>query len=285
MMHTLSPTADPATDIDDVARLISPDGERIADRGARSLGRRCRRRTPCAASIATWCSCDASTPRASPCSARVSSDCGHRARARRRRRSERLARFRSDDFVFPSYREIGVNFVRGAVAGGLRARVARRGALDVQPVRHQHGDAADHHRRADRCTLSVTRWASSIDGTDQVAAAYFGDGATSQGDVNEAMVFASSFRAPVVFVCTNNQWAISEPVDRPGEVPDRGPRAGVRHPEPARRRQRRPGVPRGDALGRRPRPHRKRTRLHRGRDLPHGPAHDLGRPDALPGQG
>ena len=50
------------------------------------------------------------------------------------------------------------------------------------------------------------------DGADSVAVAYFGDGATSEGDVNEAMVFAASFQAPVVFFCQNNHWAISEPV-------------------------------------------------------------------------
>ena len=44
MMHTLSPTAEPATDIDDVARLVTPDGERIADRELDPLGRRHRRR-------------------------------------------------------------------------------------------------------------------------------------------------------------------------------------------------------------------------------------------------
>ena len=88
-----------------------------------------------------------------------------------------------------------------------------------------------------------------IDGTDQVAAAYFGDGATSQGDVNEAMVFASSFRAPVVFVCTNNQWAISEPVTVQAKFPIAGRAPGLRHPEHAGGRQRRPRVPRGDALG------------------------------------
>jgi 2-oxoisovalerate dehydrogenase E1 component alpha subunit len=60
------------------------------------------------------------------------------------------------------------------------------------------------------------------DGTDQVSVAYFGDGASSQGDVNEAMVFASSFGAPVVFVCTNNQWAISEPVTVQAKFPIAG---------------------------------------------------------------
>jgi pyruvate dehydrogenase E1 component alpha subunit len=51
-----------------------------------------------------------------------------------------------------------------------------------------------------------------LQGVDSAAVAYFGDGATSKGDVHEAMVFAASFAAPVVLFCQNNQWAISEPV-------------------------------------------------------------------------
>ena len=49
--------------------------------------------------------------------------------------------------------------------------------------------------------------------------AYFGDGATSQGDVNEAFVFASVFNAPIVFFCQNNQWAISEPLEKQSRIP------------------------------------------------------------------
>jgi pyruvate dehydrogenase E1 component alpha subunit len=49
--------------------------------------------------------------------------------------------------------------------------------------------------------------------------AYFGDGATSQGDVNEAFIWASVFNAPVVFFCQNNQWAISEPLERQSRIP------------------------------------------------------------------
>jgi pyruvate dehydrogenase E1 component alpha subunit len=49
--------------------------------------------------------------------------------------------------------------------------------------------------------------------------AYFGDGATSQGDVNEAFIFASVFNAPVVFFCQNNQWAISEPIEKQSRIP------------------------------------------------------------------
>jgi len=54
---------------------------------------------------------------------------------------------------------------------------------------------------------------------DAAVVAYFGDGATSQGDVNEAFIWASVFNAPVVFFCQNNQWAISEPIERQSRIP------------------------------------------------------------------
>jgi pyruvate dehydrogenase E1 component alpha subunit len=54
-------------------------------------------------------------------------------------------------------------------------------------------------------------WAARYRRTDQVVLTFFGDGATSEGDFHEAMNFAGVYRAPVVFVCQNNQWAISIP--------------------------------------------------------------------------
>ena len=48
---------------------------------------------------------------------------------------------------------------------------------------------------------------------------FFGDGASSQGDVNEAFIWASVFNSPVVFFCQNNQWAISEPLERQTRIP------------------------------------------------------------------
>ncbi|MDF2806061.1 MAG: pyruvate dehydrogenase (acetyl-transferring) component subunit alpha, partial [Cellulosimicrobium sp.] len=54
---------------------------------------------------------------------------------------------------------------------------------------------------------------------DAAVVTYFGDGATSQGDVNEALVFAAVNNAPVVFFCQNNQWAISEPTTKQSRVP------------------------------------------------------------------
>ena len=60
---------------------------------------------------------------------------------------------------------------------------------------------------------------AAVGGRRRRAIAYFGDGATSEGDVNEAIVFAASFDAPVVFFCQNNQWAISEPVGLQSKQP------------------------------------------------------------------
>jgi 2-oxoisovalerate dehydrogenase E1 component alpha subunit len=54
---------------------------------------------------------------------------------------------------------------------------------------------------------------------DTAVLAFFGDGASSQGDVNEAFVWSAAGNLPVVFFCQNNQWAISEPVERQSRVP------------------------------------------------------------------
>lgn len=54
-------------------------------------------------------------------------------------------------------------------------------------------------------------WAFKLRKEPRVAVTFFGDGATSEGDFHEAMNFASTFQVPLVFICQNNQWAISVP--------------------------------------------------------------------------
>ena len=54
-------------------------------------------------------------------------------------------------------------------------------------------------------------WAARYRKTDRVAMVFFGDGATSQGDFHEGLNFAAVFQTPTIFVCQNNQWAISIP--------------------------------------------------------------------------
>jgi 2-oxoisovalerate dehydrogenase E1 component alpha subunit len=118
---------------------------------------------------------------------------------------------REDDFVFSSYRENGVAYCRGVDLTDI-VRVWRGNASagwDPYSI-----NMATPQIIIGAQTLHATGYAMGIqnDGADSVAITYFGDGATSEGDVNEAMVFAASFQAPVIFFCQNNHWAISEPV-------------------------------------------------------------------------
>lgn len=67
--------------------------------------------------------------------------------------------------------------------------------------------------------LQLDGLVGNTEGPNAAAIAYHGDGASSQGDVNEAYVFAASYNAPVVFFCQNNQWAISEPIALQSRIP------------------------------------------------------------------
>jgi len=57
-------------------------------------------------------------------------------------------------------------------------------------------------------------WAAKYRKKDEVAMAFFGDGATSEGDFHEGLNFAAVFQVPAVFVCQNNHWAISIPLSK-----------------------------------------------------------------------
>jgi 2-oxoisovalerate dehydrogenase E1 component alpha subunit len=127
------------------------------------------------------------------------------------------------DMVFPTYREHGVAWCRGL--DPLRLLALFRGLSNCG------WDPAEHNFHLYTIvigsqTLHAAGYAMGIQrdgvlGTGNAAAAiaYFGDGATSQGDVNESFVFASVFNAPIVFFCQNNQWAISEPLEKQSRIP------------------------------------------------------------------
>jgi pyruvate dehydrogenase E1 component alpha subunit len=57
-------------------------------------------------------------------------------------------------------------------------------------------------------------WGMKLKGEPSVAACYFGDGASSEGDFHESLNLAGVVKAPVIFVCQNNQWAISTPLSK-----------------------------------------------------------------------
>ena len=143
---------------------------------------------------------------------------------------------RGEDFAFPSYREHGVAFQRGVDLPQMLTifRGLKHGAWDPKEHNfHLYTLVIGAH------TLHATGYAMGMDRDGLVASGdpandgavicYFGDGATAQGDVNEALVFASVYNAPVVFFCQNNQWAISEPTTRQTKVPiaDRGRGHGI----------------------------------------------------------
>jgi pyruvate dehydrogenase E1 component alpha subunit len=113
-----------------------------------------------------------------------------------------------EDWVFPSFRETGVyaaldyplDLLYRYWAGDERGMVSPP-ELNFLPactvvsaqIPHAVGAAMAARYRGDRAAIVV----------------YFGDGATSKGDFHEALNIAGVFRLPIVFVCQNNQWAIS----------------------------------------------------------------------------
>jgi 2-oxoisovalerate dehydrogenase E1 component alpha subunit len=126
------------------------------------------------------------------------------------------------DMAFPTYREHGVAWCRGV--DPIKLLELYRG------VSHGGWDPAEHNFHLYTIvigaqTLHATGYAMGIQRDGQVGEdgeaviVYFGDGAISQGDVNEAFIWASVFNAPVVFFCQNNQWAISEPLERQSRIP------------------------------------------------------------------
>jgi len=130
---------------------------------------------------------------------------------------------RPQDMAFPTYREHGVLFCRGIdpiMPLGL-FRGVDQGGWDPNQYKFNMYTIVIGAQ-----TLHATGYAMGITmdgkvgGDDgEAVIAYFGDGATSQGDVNEAFVWASVFHAPLVFFCQNNQYAISEPLERQTRVP------------------------------------------------------------------
>jgi pyruvate dehydrogenase E1 component alpha subunit len=128
---------------------------------------------------------------------------------------------RKQDYAFPGYREHGVGWCRGVKPLQVMSqfRGVDQGGWDPNEVGMQLYTIVIGNQ-----VLMGTGYAMGItlDGDvgtgdpdrDAAVAAFFGDGATAQGDVNESFVFAGVNNAPIVFFCQNNQWAISEPNER-----------------------------------------------------------------------
>jgi pyruvate dehydrogenase E1 component alpha subunit len=123
-----------------------------------------------------------------------------------------------DDMAFPTYREHGVAWVRGVDPLDVISlfRGVDNGGWD--PV--ATGFNLYTVVIGAQC-LHATGYAMGVqrDSADTAVLAFLGDGATSQGEVNESLIWAATFSAPVVFFCQNNQYAISVPIERQSRVP------------------------------------------------------------------
>ncbi|TDD96077.1 pyruvate dehydrogenase (acetyl-transferring) E1 component subunit alpha [Actinomadura rubrisoli] len=125
---------------------------------------------------------------------------------------------RDGDWLFPTYRESMALVARGIDPVEVLALLRGDAHCGYDPRRHHV---------APQCTPLATQTvhaaglahAEHRKGTGRVALACVGDGATSEGDFHEALNFAAVFKAPVVFLVQNNQYAISVPLERQTAAP------------------------------------------------------------------
>ena len=143
---------------------------------------------------------------------------------------------RRQDTIFPSYREHAVTRIRGVDPVDILKvmRGISHGGWD--PTDSKNGNTRIYTLVLGSQTLHAAGYGMGLafDGKtgsgdperDEAVVVYYGDGASSQGDVHEAMVFAASYDAPVLFFLQNNHWAISVPVETQSKVPLVGRGAG-----------------------------------------------------------
>ncbi len=124
-----------------------------------------------------------------------------------------IAALRSSDWMVPAFRETAAEIWRGrspesiiVYNNGFNEGGEIPEDLKNLPISVPVGSQILH-------AVGVG-WAAKYRGTDEVVMTFFGDGATSEGDFHEALNFAGVFQPSVVFVCQNNHWAISIPVNK-----------------------------------------------------------------------
>ncbi|MCG8924727.1 pyruvate dehydrogenase (acetyl-transferring) E1 component subunit alpha [Lentzea sp. CC55] len=130
---------------------------------------------------------------------------------------------RETDMAFPSYREHGIAWTRGISPTELLGifRGTDQGTWDPVEKRFHPYTIVIGNQVLNAAGYAMGQKFDGKVGDDEGEATmcFFGDGATSQGDVHEGFVWAAVYDAPLVFFCQNNQWAISEPTERQSRLP------------------------------------------------------------------
>ncbi len=124
---------------------------------------------------------------------------------------------RPSDMLFPSYRQQGLQFVRGAKLVELMCQLLSN-TRDMckgrqLPVMYHSVPGRLFSISGNLATQfpQAVGWAmaAAIKGEDDVAASWIGEGSSAEADFHHALLFASVYRAPVILNVVNNQWAIS----------------------------------------------------------------------------
>jgi len=124
-----------------------------------------------------------------------------------------VANLKPADWYIPAYREVPADLWRGRSMESVL----------LYNAGFNEGIQIDEHQNNLPISIPVgsqilhavgIAWGIKYRSEDSVAMTFFGDGATSQGDFHEGLNFAGVYRLPVIFVCQNNQWAISVPVHK-----------------------------------------------------------------------
>ena len=185
------------------------------------------------------------------------------------------------DWIFPSYRESAIGLLRGMPPATILSWWRGHPAGWWNPL---------DYNLASICVPIATQvphaaglaWGKKLRGEQRVALTFFGDGATSEGAFHEGANFAGVMRAPLVLLCSNNQWAISTPLSAQTAAPTLADKA-IGYGMPGIR------VDGGDVLAvyEAARDAVARARagegptLHRGGHVPDGAARDRRRPERL----
>jgi 2-oxoisovalerate dehydrogenase E1 component len=149
-----------------------------------------------------------------------------------------VAALRPDDWILPVHRNLAVFTGRDLDLGLLfRQLLGRAGGITGGRDRTFHFGALDQrivgmisHLGAMAPVADGLGLAAALRGEDRVAAVLVGDGATSEGDVHEAMNLAAVWALPVLFVVENNQWGLSTPAADQyacADLADRAPGYGM----------------------------------------------------------
>ena len=137
------------------------------------------------------------------------------------------------DFIAPLHRDLGVFLVRGVDPGRLMAQLmGKETGLSRGKDSFLHGGDLEHGIFGSTSmlgsSLPIAVGAAlkfRMKRETNIAVAFFGEGASSRGDVHEAMNFAGVHKLPVLFVCENNRYAYSTPLEKQMAIEDVADRA------------------------------------------------------------